>query len=119
MGDHITAVDGEKLTASAPEHYEELPTLIRSYRAGSEVEFSVLRDGEELKIVVELVRAPKLDREMRKYRDELFEYTARDITFFDKAKENWEQEEQGVLVSEVISGGWAALGVLHVGDSIK
>ena len=119
VGDHITAVDGEKLTASAPEHYEELPTLIRSYRAGSEVEFSVLRDGEELKIVVELVRAPKLDREMRKYRDELFEYTARDITFFDKAKENWEQEDQGVLVSEVISGGWAALGMLYVGDLIK
>ncbi|MDK1021545.1 MAG: PDZ domain-containing protein [Candidatus Hydrogenedentes bacterium] len=119
VGDFIKAVDGEKLTASAPEHYEELPTLIRNYRAGTEVELSVLRDGEELKITVELVRAPKLDREMRKYRDELFEYTARDITFFDKAKENWEQEEQGVLVSEVISGGWAALGMLQVGDLIK
>lgn len=119
VGDFIKAVDGEKLTASAPEHYEELPTLIRNYRAGTEVELSVLRDGEELKIAVELVRAPKLDREMRKYRDELFEYTARDITFFDKAKENWEQEEQGVLVSEVISGGWAALGMLQVGDLIK
>ena len=119
VGDFIKAVDGEKLTASAPEHYEELPTLIRNYRAGTEVELSVLRDGEELKITVELVRAPKLDREMRKYRDELFEYTARDITSFDKAKENWEQEEQGVLVSEVISGGWAALGMLQVGDLIK
>ena len=30
VGDFITAVDGEKLTASAPEHYEELPTLIRN-----------------------------------------------------------------------------------------
>ena len=119
VGDFITAIDGEKLTASAPEHYEELPTLIRNYRAGSEVELSVLRAGQELKIAVELVRAPKLDREMRKYRDELFEYTARDITFFDKAKENWGQEEQGVMVSEVISGGWAALGMLQVSDLIQ
>ncbi len=119
IGDYITAVDGEKLTASAPEHYEELPTLIRSYRAGSEVELNVLRNGEQMKIAVELVRAPKLDREMRKYRDELFEYMARNITFFDKARENWEQEERGVLVSEVVSGGWAALGMLQVGDLIK
>ena len=78
VGDFITAIDGEKLTASAPEHYEELPTLIRNYRAGSEVELSVLRAGQELKIAVELVRAPKLDREMRKYRDEVFEYTVKE-----------------------------------------
>lgn len=119
LGDFITAVDGEKLTASAPEHYEELPTLIRNYRTGSEVDLSVVRDGKEMKISVELVRAPKLAREMRKYRDELFEYTARDITFFDKARENWEEEERGVLVSEVTSGGWAALGMLQVSDLIK
>ncbi|MDP6617874.1 MAG: iron-containing alcohol dehydrogenase, partial [Nitrospinota bacterium] len=31
VGDFVIAVDGEKLTASAPEHYEELPTLIRTY----------------------------------------------------------------------------------------
>ncbi len=119
VGDFITAVDGEKLTASAPEHYEELPTLIRNYRAGSEVELSVVRDGKETRIPVELVRAPKLDREMRKYRDDLFEYTARDITFFDKAQENWERDAGGALVSEVTSGGWAALGMLQVSDLIQ
>ncbi len=118
VGDFITAVDGEKLTASAPEHYEELPTLIRNYRAGTEAELSVLRDGTEMKITVELVRAPKLDREMRKYRDDLFEYTARNITFFDRAKEHWDEEKRGVLVTEVTSGSWAALGRLHVSDLI-
>jgi len=118
VGDFLLAVDGERLTASAPEHYEELPTLIRNYRAGSEVELSLRRDGEDLKLSVELVRSPKLAREMRKYRDDLFEYTVRNINFFDKAQEQWEEDRDGVLVNEVTSGGWAALGRLHVGDLI-
>ena len=93
--------------------------MIRNYRAGSEVELSVFRDGEALIIQVELVRAPKLDREMRKYRDEQFEYTARDVTFFDRAGEQWGEEETGVLITEITSGGWAALGMLQVGDLLQ
>lgn len=119
VGDLITMIDGEALTASAPEHYEELPTLIRNYRVGSMAELSVLRDGDELTIEVELMRAPMLNREMRKYRDDNFEYTARDITYFDKASEQWGQEKAGVLISEVKSGGWAALGMLQVGDLLQ
>ena len=119
VGDLILAVDGERLTASAPEDYEELPTLIRNYRSGAEVELLVRRGTDQKTIPVELVRAPKEDREMRKYRDDQFEYTARDITFFDKAAEQWEEQESGVLVTEVTSGGWAALGMLQVGDLIQ
>ena len=59
-----------------------------------------------------------LDREMKKYRDEQFEFTVRDVTFFDKANEEWEQDQQGVVVEEVTPGSWAALGGLNVGDLI-
>jgi len=118
-GDLITGVDGRKLTASAPEHYEELETLIRNYRVGTTVELSVIRNGTSRTIPVELVRAPKLDREMKKYRDENFGFTAREITFFDKADEQWEQGQAGLLVTEVQSGGWAELGMLRVGDLIQ
>lgn len=116
VGDLIHAVDDQPLTASSLEHYEELPTLIRQYRSGETVELSVRRAGEVTKMPVELVRAPKLDREMKKYRNEAFEFTVRDITFFDKAEESWETDQRGVLVDEVKSGGWAALGQLSVGD---
>lgn len=116
VGDLIHAVDDQPLTASALEHYEELPTLIRQYRSGSTVELSIGRDGEESKVPVELVLAPKLDREMKKYRNDEFEFTVRDITFFDKAEESWKSDQAGVLVDEVKSGGWAALGQLSVGD---
>lgn len=118
IGDLILAVDGEKMTASAPEHYEELPTWIREYKVGSEAELSILRDGEPKKISIELLRSPLSDREMKKYRDDNFDYTARDVTFFDKANERWGEDQDGVLVEEVRPGGWAALGLLQTGDLI-
>jgi len=53
---------------------------------------------------------------MKKYRDENFEFTVRDVTFFDKAREKWGEAQTGVLVQDVESGGWTALGGLDEGD---
>ncbi|MCP4644174.1 MAG: PDZ domain-containing protein [bacterium] len=116
VGDFILEVDGEKMTASAPEDYEQLPEWIRQYRIGDSVDILIERNGEQKTIAVELVRTPRLSREMKKYKNEQFEFTVRDITFFDKAEEKWKQEQRGVLVHEVKSGGWAALGGLNDGD---
>lgn len=118
VGDFILAVDGEKLTASAPEHYEELSALIRQYKVGGSATLEVLRGDERLDLPVELVRAPKLEREMKEYRDENFEMTVRNISFFDRAREQLDEAQQGVLVSEVKPGGWAALGDVRVGDVV-
>jgi serine protease Do len=117
-GDMIVAVDGEKLTASAPEHEEELSALIRQYDIGTKVELSVIRGKEKLKVPVELERSPKLQREMKKYRSNDFEFTARDISFFDRAEEQWSPDQTGALVEEVKSGGWAELGSMSTGDLI-
>jgi serine protease Do len=119
VGDIIVAVDDTAMTATEPEHYEELSALIRQYSVGTEVQLSILRDGAERKIPVELVRAPPSPREMRKYKNEDFEFTVREITFFDRAAEEWSDEQQGVLVEQVRPGGWAALGSLSVGDLIQ
>lgn len=118
VGDLVTAVDGEALSASQPNDLEELDTLIRQYSVGTEADLSILRGDEKQKISVELIRSPKLVREMKRYRDENFEFTVRDITFFDKSDEKWEEEQNGVMVNEITSGGWAALGGLGTGDLI-
>lgn len=119
VGDMIVSVDGEAMTANAPEHYEELDAWIRQYPIGETAELTVLRGGEELTIPVELTRRPPLSREMKKYTSEAFEFTARDVTFFDRAKEKWEDAETGVLIEEVKSGGWAALAQLYTGDLLQ
>ena len=117
-GDFITAVDQEKLTATGPEHEDEFSALVRQYDIGKTVELSILRDKERLKIPVELVRSPKLRREMKKYRNNDFEFTVRDLAFFDLAAEQWRPGQRGAYVEEVKSGSWAELGSLSTGDLI-
>lgn len=117
-GDFIIALDGEKLTASASEHEDELATLIRQYDVGKTVELTVLRDKAEKRISVELARSPRLQREMKKYRNDEFEFTARDVSFFDAADEQWPENQRGALIEEVKPGSWAELGSLYVGDLV-
>jgi serine protease Do len=115
-GDFIVAVDGEKLSASGPEYEDELSTLIRQYDVGKTVELSVLRENKDMKVPVELARSPRLQREMKKYRNDDFEFTARNVSFFDTAEEQWEKEQQGALIEEVKPGSWAELANLYAGD---
>lgn len=117
-GDFILALDGEKLTASGPENEDDLSTLIRQYDIGKTVELNVLRGKSEMKIPVELVRSPRLQREMKKYRNDDFEFTARDVSFFDTAEEQWNNDQHGALIEDVKAGSWAELGSLYVGDLI-
>ena len=82
------------------------------------MDLSVLRDTKEMKISVELERSPRLRREMKKYRNEDFEFTARNVSFFDTAEEQWDKSQRGALVDEVKPGSWAELANLYAGDLI-
>jgi serine protease Do len=117
-GDFITAVDGQKLMAAGPEHADELNTLIRQYDLGGQVTLQVRRGTVATNIPVELVRSPRLQREMKKYHNADFEFLARDVSFVDAVREQWPENQPGVLVEEVKSGSWAELGALYVNDLI-
>jgi serine protease Do len=117
-GDFILSVDDQKLTASGPEHEEELADLIRQYDIGTTVELAILRERQPLKVKVELMRSPKLRREMKKYRNEDFEFTVRNVAFFDRAEQDWSPDQGGALVEEVKSGSWAELAALYIDDLI-
>jgi S1-C subfamily serine protease len=67
---------------------------------------------------VELARSPRVSREMKKYRNDDFEFTARDLSFFDAAGEQWPEDQRGALIEDVKPGSWAELGSLNVGDLI-
>lgn len=119
VGDLITAIDGEPIPASQPEDYETFPAMVRRYRVGSTAEFSLVRGEAGLVVPAELAAAPKLSRQMAKYRDEHFEFTARDMTLDDQVEEQYDQDTSGVVVTEVVPGGWAAVGQLAVDDLIQ
>jgi serine protease Do len=118
VGDLISAMDGEKIPASVPGDEEVFSSMIRRYRVGTTVEFSVVRGSEALKLPVELARSPKLEREMKRIQDANFEFAARDLSFFDREREGWSADMKGALVTSVTQGGWAALGQMAVGDLI-
>lgn len=117
-GDIITAIDGTKINASDPSDIEILATLIREYRIGTEIEISIIRDGKERLLKARLMTSPKMAREMKKYRDENFEITVRNIAFTDRVDEKWDLEQTGVIVESVTDGSWAALANLMIGDLI-
>lgn len=118
VGDLILALDGESISASQPGDEEILNTMVRQYKIGTMATLTVMRGVDKFSLPVELVRSPKLEREMKKYRDEDFEFTVRDMTFFDKVHEEWAEGRPGAMVTEVKDGGWAAIGRLNTGDII-
>jgi serine protease Do len=118
VGDVIVALDGEEIPASYPEDTEIFSAMIRQYKIGSSAALAVIRKGGERAMEVEFGSSPKLARELPKYRDDVFDFTARDVAFLDRAREKWSMEQRGALVEVVGEGGWAALGQLAVDDLI-
>jgi serine protease Do len=116
VGDVIVALDGEEIPASYPEDTEVFSAMIRQYKIGSRAALAVIREGVERTIEAEFGSSPKLARELPKYRDDVFDFTARDVAFLDRAREKWPAEQRGALVEVVGEGGWAALGRLAVDD---
>jgi len=118
VGDLIIGLDGEKIPAAFPEDSEIFSSMIRQYRIGSKVNLNLLRDKEEITLSATLPRSPRLAREMKKYRDEEYEFTVRNLSFMVKVERRWEPEQTGIIVEEVEPGSWAALGELAVNDLI-
>jgi len=116
IGDVITRIDNDEINTSQPEDYEVLPTMIRQYKVGSIVNLTLYRGTTEMVLPVELIGAPKLEREMKKYKDEVFEFTVRELNFMDQIRNEFPDKEKGLLVAEVKEGGWAALAQLGVDD---
>jgi len=116
VGDLIIALDGQTIAASRPEDTEVFPEMVRAYDIGSKVELSILRDGKPLKVAVELSVTPLSPGEMKRYRNEVYEFSTREVAFKDRLDNKWDAGQRGVLVDAVSEGGWAALGHLKAGD---
>lgn len=119
VGDIIIAVDGEQIEASTVSDVGVLPAMLRRYDIGDRVTLTLLRDNKEMQLSVVLGSSPPTRDEMKKYTDDNFEFTVRDIAFEDRIDQRWDLERKGVLVENVSEGSWAALANLEVGDLIK
>lgn len=119
VGDIITQMDGRPIEVSEQGDDEVFETMVRLYRVGSEVELSLIRDGQSKKVKTVLIEQPKPEKELKVYEDNQIDFKARDISYFDRVRNRWNVDEKGGLVSQVEQGGWADIGGLRDGDLIQ
>jgi serine protease Do len=119
VGDLLVAMDGEPLEASRPQDAEDLRRAIEEMSIGDELEFTVLRDGAETKVTVDLEETPTSALDVKSSEQKELEFTVREPTFMDRVKFKWGREEDGLLVTDAIRGGWAHIAGLRINDLLK
>ncbi|WP_367870518.1 PDZ domain-containing protein [Luteolibacter sp. Populi] len=119
-GDLLLKLDGKIINARRPEDAEVFPELILAYPTDGVLELEGLREGQPQKWSVALAKRPIDDSELSEHKDELFEFTARELSTAqrDRAKEQQGEDPVGVSVLRVEQSGWAALGGLTSDDII-
>ncbi len=118
VGDVLLGIDEQPIPAQQPEDVEVFASIVRQYRVGSTVKLEGVRDSKPLSIEVELAESPPSVRELAEYRDERFDFAARDLTLRDRLDPRLDEAQPGALITGVESGGWAALARLAVGDIV-
>ncbi len=118
VGDFIVALNDEPLEASRVQDARELERRIEQLTIGEKAKLTVLRGDQRLDIEVTLEPTPESAQTARSIRQKELEFAVRDVTPMDRMRNRWSQNQTGVIVTEVASGGWAQLGGLRLNDLI-
>ncbi|MFN7162717.1 MAG: PDZ domain-containing protein, partial [Fimbriimonadales bacterium] len=118
VGDLILALNGEPLEAFRTQDARDLERRIERMDIGSEVQLSILRNGERMEIRVKLEPSPAAAEAAPSVRQNELDFTVRDITALDRMRNRWREDQQGVLVTDVPNGSWGQLAGLRSGDLI-
>ena len=116
VGDIFLKLDGQVIPASTLSDQELFDNLIRQYKVGGDAELLGLRAGQPLQVTAKLGKQPKPSAELDEYKDDLFEFKARDLSLADRVDARLSDAEQGVRVNSVQNAGWAALAGLQSND---
>lgn len=118
-GDVILTLNGDKVSPRGMQDAGLLGRRIRKLDIDDEATLTVLRGGETHDVTVRLEPTRITPAEARRDRNDDFELSVREVTFFDRDENRWDEDVQGVLVERVESGGWAGLGHIGSGDLIQ
>jgi S1-C subfamily serine protease len=119
VGDIITGLDDQKLSPVGMQDAGLFARRVRMLDTDGRAKLKLLREGEPQEISVKLERTRITPEEARRDRNRDFEINVREVTFFDRDENRWEENIQGVLVESVESAGWAALGGIRGGDLVQ
>ncbi|MBS0189499.1 MAG: trypsin-like peptidase domain-containing protein [Planctomycetes bacterium] len=124
VGDVIIAIDNDKTAVKGMQDTGALQRKIRTLKVDGDITVKVLRKGtdgkvapEEIKVTLERTRLSP--EEARRDSNKDFELSVRELTFFDRDDNRWEETVQGVIVAGAEPLGWAGSAGLHSGDLIQ
>jgi serine protease Do len=117
-GDVVTAVSGEVLEAEREQDAENLRHVVEEMPIGSAVELGLVRAGKALTVTVHLEPRPRDAGEAKVSRQEQLGFSVREVTLFDRVEFHWDRNQQGVLVTEVVPGGWSQMAGLEPNDLV-
>lgn len=120
VGDVILKVDDDEIPASEPEHMEVFPTMLRQRKIGTEVTFDMVRPPatQTMQVKVALEAPPTPPSELKRYRDDDFEFTAREMSFDDRVTNKLDESLRGVVIERVEPAGWAQVAHVNTGDIV-
>ena len=119
VGDIIVSLNGKKVSPRGMQDTGLLARRIRKLDIDDEASLTALRGGETHEVTVQLEPTRITPAEARRDRNRDFELTVREVTFFDRDENRWDEDVHGVLVERVEPGGWAGLGGIRTGDLIQ
>lgn len=119
IGDIITAVGEDKVSPRTLQDAGLFQRTVRNrLKIAEPAALKVIRDGKPVEITVTADRTQIGPEEARKDENKDFELSVREITFFDRDDNRWDDSIQGVMVEGAEQGGWAGQGGLGFGDLI-
>ena len=119
VGDIILTINGDKLRPKGMEDVGSFQRAVRALEIDDSATLKVLRDGQTVEVSVKLERSRLAPEDAARDRDRDFELTVREVTFFDRDDNRWDDATRGVIVIDLESAGWAGIGGLRPGDLIQ
>lgn len=118
VGDVITRIGDRPVEARHDYQTDVFSTMLERMEIGSKVPLTVHRDTVTRTVDVRLETAPLQPDEVSSYKQNRFDFTVREMTFYDRVDYNWPESAEGVMVKSVESGGWAGSAGLQANDLI-
>ena len=119
VGDIIIALNGDPFQLRGMQDASLFQRQVKRLDIDGTAKLTVLRKGETKEITVTTERTRWEPNEARRLTDRDFEMTVRNVTFFDRDENQWDENTKGVIIESIERGSWAAEAGLRVGDLIQ
>ena len=119
VGDVITHVNNDLVAPRGMQDAGMLNRKIRTLRAGETATLKIIRSGAPTELSINLERTRLTAEEALRDTNRDFELTVREMTFFDRDDNRWDESVAGVIVENAEQVGWAGMAGIYSGDLIQ